>query len=202
MSLPNQKKQAEAASKYAEIRAEVERERVIPWSSAPAFEIGNIVVNPATLRSIADLTVSDNAFLSGEKPTEGDVVAYIWRHHTDYAPDADIDPFVKEFAASDDTAQMTLDVVRHLNSAFSETPAPDKFGGTSTNNSLPPIPSIAAICHEYGNAYGVDPREVADIDLRVVFQCCRAIRMSHSEVSYSEPEKLRTAKSEFLKTYA
>lgn len=202
MSLPNQKKQAEAASKYAEVREEVERERMMPWSSAPAFEIGGFTINPATLRSIADLTVSGNAFLTGDKPTEGDLIAYIWRHHTEYAPMADPESFIEQFSKIKDTAQITLDVVSHLNSAFAETPAPDKFGGSSTQNRLPAIPPIASICHEYGATYGIDPREVADIDLRIVFQCCRAIRMSQGDVSYSEPKKLRNAKSEFLKTYA
>jgi hypothetical protein len=202
MSLPNQKQQKEAAENYQRIRDEIERERVLPWTSASAFEIGPFVVNPASLRSIADLTIAENAFLKNESPTEGDLVAYIWRHHPDYAPDADHSEFLKEFAAIDDTAQSIKDAVKHLNAAFEETPMSARFGETQTKNSLPPIPPIASLCHEYGNAYGVDPREVADIDLRIVFQCCRAIRMSQSDVTYSEPEKLRKAKSEFLKTYA
>ena len=39
-----------------------------------------------------------------------------------------------------------------------------------------------------------------DIDLRIVFQCCRSIRMKDG-AKYSEPSELREAKSEFLKAH-
>ena len=201
MSLPEQKTQAEAASKYAAIRAEVERERILPWTSAPAFEIGSFLVNPISLRSMADLTVAGNAFFTGDAPTEGDLVAYIWRHHPEYSPDADPSNLITEIAELETLDQLSLDTVQHLNTAFEESPNHERFGGALKQNSLPAVAPIAAICHEYGAAYGVDPRDVADIDLRVVFQCCRAIRTSQTDVKYLEPEKLRKAKSEFLKAH-
>jgi hypothetical protein len=201
MSLPDQKTQAEAASKYAAIRAEVEQDRILPWTSAPAFEIGSFLVNPLSLRSMADLTIAGNAFFTDETPNEGDLIAYIWRHHPEYSPGANPSNLITEIAEFDSLEQLSLDTVKHLNTAFEESPNHVNFGGASRQNGLPAVAPIAAICHEYGAAYGVNPREVADIDLRIVFQCCRAIRMSKSDVKYLEPEKLRKAKSDFLKAH-
>lgn len=199
MSLPEQAKRADAAKKYAQIRAEIERNRIMPWTSAPALKIGDYVVNPLSLRSMADLTAAGSAFFSGQKITDGDLIAYIWRHLPEYSPDAEIDGFLHEIA-EDELGKISGDAVKHLNDAFEESPTSSLFGTHSKQNSLPAVAPIAALCHEYGAAYGVDPRTVADIDLRVVFQCCRAIRMSTNGAKYGDPERLRRAKSEFLKS--
>ena len=188
------------ASSYTAIRKQIERARLTPWSSAPAMRIGSFVVNPLSLRSMCDLEIAGNAFLTDGEMVEGDIAAYIWRHHPDYECGADPAKVIKQIAKEDGGTSLLFEVLAHLNAALEETPAGSHFGGTSVDNRLPAIPSIAAICHEYGAAYGVDPREVADIDLRIVFQCIRAIRLT-AGIKYSEPKRLREAKSEFLKTH-
>ena len=198
MSLPKTTATATAASEYAAVRKEIERDRLHAWSSAPTFTIGGVEVAPMTLRSMIDLELSANAFIVGNEPTAGDIVAYIWRHHADFGDEAKRKAFVKHVADATDADQMIADIFDHYGSAFEDSPAPSQYGGTSIDNRLPPIPAIASICHEYGSTFGVDPREVADIDLRIVFQSCRAIRIQ-SGAKYSEPKRLRAAKSEFLK---
>ena len=189
-----------AASNYAAVKKKIERDRLAPWSSAPAMKIGNFVVNPLSLRSMTDLELAGNAFFTGSEIIEGDIAAYIWRHHPDYGDDSKESTFLKEIGSVTDTSGLIGDIVAHQLAAFAETPQCESFGGTKSDNRLPAIPAIASLCHEYGAAYGVDPRAVADIDLRIVFQCCRAIRMSRGEVKYLEPKKLRAAKSELLKS--
>lgn len=189
-----------AASNYAAVKKKIERDRLTPWSSAPAMKIGRFAVHPLSLRSMTDLELSGNAFVTQGDAIEGDVAAYIWRHHPDYAPGADSSKVIAQLGRESDVAALVLGIYEHLAAAFNETPQGASFGGTKSDNRLPAIPSIASICHEYGAAYSVDPREVADIDLRIVFQCCRAIRMSSSDIKYSEPKELRQAKSALLES--
>jgi len=200
MSLPKQTAIATAASNYATIRSQIERDRLHAWSSAPTFTIGDVEVAPMTLRSMIDLELSGNAFIVGSEPTAGDIAAYIWRHHADFGDEAKRKAFIRKVANSKNVDQMVSDIFDHYGCALEESPASTQFGGTSIDNRLPPIPAIASICHEYGATFGVDPREVADIDLRIVFQSCRAIRIQ-SGAKYSEPKRLREAKSEFLKQH-
>ena len=200
MSLPKQTTTATAASNYATIRSQIENDRLHAWSSAPTFTIGDVEVVPMTLRSMIDLELSRNAFIVGSEPTAGDIAAYIWRHHADFGDEAKRKAFVKHVAKSKDADQMIADIFEHYGSALEDSPAATQCGGTSIDNRLPPIPAIASICHEYGATFGVDPREVANIDLRIVFQSCRAIRIQ-SGAKYSEPKRLRSAKSEFLKQH-
>ena len=189
-----------AASSYAEIRKQIERARLTPWSSAPAMRIGSFVVNPLCFRSLIDLELSGNAFTLGDEPIAGDVAAYIWRHMPEFTPSADSSAFLKQVAKENDIDGMIAAIYSHISNPFDETPTGSNFGGVSIINTIPAIPSIAAICHEYGAAYGIDPRAVADIDLRIVFQCCRAIRVQ-TGTKYSEPKRLRQAKSELLKSH-
>jgi len=200
MSLPKQKATATAASNYATIRSQIENDRLHAWSCAPTFTIGDVEVAPMTLRSMIDLELSGNAFIVGSEPTAGDIAAYIWRHHTDFGDEAKRKAFVRNVASSKNVDQMVSDIFDHYGCALEDSPASSQYGGTSIDNRLPPIPAIASICHEYGATFGVDPREVADIDLRIVFQSCRAIRLQ-SGAKYSEPKRLREAKSEFLKQH-
>jgi hypothetical protein len=200
MSLPKQKATATAASNYATIRSQIENDRLHAWSSAPTFTIGDVEVAPMTLRSMIDLELSANAFIVGNDPTAGDIAAYIWRHHADFGDESKRKAFVRHVAKSKDADQMIVDIFEHYGSAMEESPASSQFGGTSIDNRLPPIPAIASVCHEYGATFGVDPRDVADIDLRIVFQSCRAIRIQ-SGAKYSEPKRLRAVKSEFLKQH-
>lgn len=201
MSLPDTKAKATAASNYAAVRKKIQRDRLLPWSSAPAFKIGDFVVNPLSLRSMVDLELAGNAFFTDDNVIEGDLAAYIWRHHPAYGDDGAQASFLKKLARSTDIDSLIAGVLSHLSAAFSETPEGAQFGGYSKSNTLPAIPSIASICSEYGAAFGIDPREVADVDLRIVFQCCRAIRLSKSDVKYLEPKELREAKSQYLKAH-
>lgn len=201
MSLPKQKAKAAAVSNFAEVRKEIESDRLHPWSSAPTFEIGDFTVGPLTLRSQCDLLRADNAVLNGADITEGDLAVYIWRHHADFGDEEKRKEFVKVIAAATDRERLVEDCFDHYMSAFEDTPNGAGFGGTHINSTLPAIPPIAHLCDEYGAAYGIDPREVADIDLRIVFQACRAIRIRTHQTKYLEPKKLRDAKSEFLKAH-
>lgn len=199
MSLPKQTARATAASNYATIRKEIEDDRLHPWSSAPTFTIGDFEVGPLTLRSQCDLSLAGNAVMTGDEITEGDLAVYIWRHHKDFGDEAKRKAFVKEVAKATGFDKLISDAFDHYMSAFLDTPNGASFGGTHMNSALPAIPSIAHLCDEYGSAYGIDPREVADIDLRIVFQACRAIRLRAGNIKYLEPKRLRDAKSEFLK---
>lgn len=195
---------SKAASNYVTVKAEIEGDRLSPWSSAPGFNIGPFVVNPMTLRSMVDLEIAGNAFLINNQMLEGDIGAYIWRHHPDYSPgdSKEKEQFIVTLADCTETAKVTMQIVEHQSAAFAETPEVMSFSsGTSIKSPLPPIPAIASICHEYAAAYGLDPRDVADIDLRILFQCCRAIRMAAGDVKFAEPKKLREAKSQYLKEH-
>ena len=200
MSLPKQTATATAASNYAAVRKEIERDRLTPWSSAPGLRIGSFIVNPLSLRSMTDLEISGNSFFTDVDPIEGDIAAYIWRHHPDYECGANPASVVKQIGNEKDADKLIADIFAHLGAAFEETPASAAFGGTSIDNRLPAIPPIASICHEYAATYSQDPRAVADIDLRVVFQCIRAARLANG-AKYSEPKRLREMKSDFLKEH-
>jgi hypothetical protein len=201
MSLPKQKQTATAASNFAEVRKEIESDRLHPWSSAPTFTIGDFEVGPLTLRSQCDLTLCGCAIVAGAEITEGDLAVYIWRHHADFGNEKKRKKFEKALGASTDRERLVDDCFEHYMAAFEDTPNGAGFGGTHHNSTLPAIPSIAHLCDEYGSAYGIDPREVADIDLRIVFQACRAIRIRGGDTKYLEPKKLREAKSEFIKQH-
>ena len=197
MSLPEQKAKAKAASNYAAARASIERTRLLPWASAVGIQIGDFTVAPLCFRSLIDLELAGNAFTVGDEPIEGDIAAYIWRHLAEFTPSADNSKFIKQIAKVENIDELIEGIYSHIMSPFDETPASSSFGKTSTQNKLPAIPSIAAICDEYGAAYGIDPQDVADIDLRIVFQCCRAQRIRNG-AKYSDPKKLRALKSDFL----
>lgn len=198
MSPPKQTATATAASKYATIRREIETDRLHPWSSAPTFTIGDIEVAPLSFRSLIDLTLAENAIITGADLIEGDLAAYIWRHHPDFGDESKRKAFVKVVGAVTDRENLVADCFDHYTSAFAETPNGASFGEVHHNSALPSVPPIASLCHEYGAAYGIDPRNVADIDLRIVLQACRAIRIQNG-TKYLEPKRLREAKSEFLK---
>ena len=200
MSLPKQTATATAASNYAAVKKSIERARLLPWASAVGIRIGEFTVAPLCLRSLADLELDGNAFICGGDPIEGDIAAYIWRHMPQFMPSTDSSDFVKRIAKVTDVDELIAGVYAHLTAAFEETPAESTFDGHSTKNSLPAIPSVAAICDEYGAAYGINPQDVADIDLRIVFQCCRAQRIRNG-AKYAEPKQLRAAKSQFLKAH-
>lgn len=200
MSLPNQKLIATAANKYAAVRKQIERDRLLPWSSAVGIKIGSFTVAPLSFRSLVDLEIANNSFIIGDDPTPGDIAAYVWRHMPEYMPSADSKRFIKEIATASDVADLIEGIYNHMAGAFMETPAGAQFGGYARDNRLAAIPSIASICDEYGAAYGIDPQDVADIDLRIVFQCCRAQRLKNGE-KYTEPQKLREAKREFLRNH-
>ena len=200
MSLPKTTATATAASEYAAVRKEIERDRLHAWSSAPTFSIGDVEVAPMSLRSMIDLELSGNAFIVGGDPTAGDIAAYIWRHHADFGNESKRKAFVKRIADLKHVDIMIADIFEHYGSAMEDSPASSSYGGTSIDNRLPPIPAIASVCHEYGATFSVDPREVAEIDLRIVFQSCRAIRIQ-AGAKYNEPKRLRAAKSEFLKQH-
>lgn len=199
MSLPKTQATAKAASNYQAVKAEIERARLLPWASAVGVKIGEFIVEPLSFRSLVDLELASNAFVTGANPTPGDIAAYVWRHMPEYKPSASSKDLIKRIADCDaDT--LTLGIYKHISAPFEETPASSQFGGIVQDNRLPALPSVASICSEYGAAFGVDPQDVADIDLRIVFQCCRALRIQNGE-KYNEPKRLRIAKSEFLKAH-
>ena len=200
MSLPKQTATATAASKYASVRQSIERGRLAPWASAVGIRIGDFTVSPLCFRSLVDLELAGNAFTNGDEPVAGDIAAYIWRHMPEFTPSADNGDFIKQVSNVKNVGSLIDDIYSHLTTPFEETPAASSFGGTSKQNSLCAIPSIASLCDEYGAAYGIDPQDVADIDLRIVFQCCRAQRIKNGQ-KYAEPKRLRKAKSEFLKQH-
>ena len=150
---------------------------------------------------MCDLTISKNAFLAGGIPTEADVISYIWRHNSEYSPTGNWKAFYRKVLKGS-VDGLALGVKRHVEDSFLDSPRECDFGNVSRQNSLPAVAPIVSLCHEYGASYGIDPREVADIDLRIIFQCCRAIRMSAGDVKYAEPEKLLKAKQNYLKEYA
>ena len=157
-----------------------------------------------TLRSMVDLEIAGNAFLVGNDIVEGDIGAYIWRHHSDYEAgnNKDQDKFIAELSDCTDVTGIINQIQDHSSDAFSETLQTLSFSeSVSSSSALPAVPVITSICHQYGAAYGIDPRDVADIDLRIVFQCCRAIRMAAGDVKFAAPKKLREAKSQLLKSY-
>lgn len=201
MSLPKQTATATAASNYATIRAEIEADRLHPWSSAPTFTIGDFEVSPLTLRSQLDLQLANNALITGAEITEGDLAAYIWRHHADFGDESKRKAFVKKISEATNAEKLIADCFDHYTSAFADTPNGAGFGGTHINSAMPAIPPIAHLCDEYGAAYGIEPSKVADIDLRIVFQACRAIRMRTHGTKYLEPKRLREAKSDILKAH-
>ena len=200
MSLPKQTATATAASKYAAVREQIKRDRLLPWASCVGVRIGDFTVGPLCFRSLVDLELAGNAFTNGGEPIAGDIAAYIWRHMPEFTPGADNSDFIKKVANVKDVGALLDGIHSHLSTPFDESPASSSFGGTSRDDRLPAVPSVAAICDEYGAAYGIDPQDVADIDLRIVFQCCRAQRLKDGS-KYAEPKRLRTAKSEFLKQH-
>ena len=197
MSLPKQTRAA-AVSNCAAVRRDIELGRLRPWGSAVGITIGDFTVSPLCFRSLVDLEIEGNAFVSNRDPIEGDIAAYIWRHMPEFMPSADNSEFVKAIAKVTDIEALVTGIISHLNSPFEETPAQSQFGGNSAQgDGLPAIPSIASLCDEYGSAYGIDPQDVADIDLRIVFQCCRAQRIKNG-AKYAQPKRLRIARSELL----
>ena len=207
MSLPNPKAKATAASNYAAVKDQIERDRMTPWSSAPAMKIGKFVVNPLSLRSLVDLEISKNEIVTGGGILPGSIGAFIWRHHKDFPDVKEGEVFLKEFAEIKDMQALADGCMKHVKAAFAETPEGSSFGGTRRNDSMPAVPSISFYCDEYAAAYGLNPLDVADIDLRVVFQQIRSIRLRHhrqgigGEYTYLEPKALREAAGQLLQSH-
>ena len=200
----NQQKAQKAANEYAEARAKLEKDRLRAWSSAPGLKIGNFAVYPLSLQSMIDLELEENAFFTGSQILNGDIAAYIWRHMPEYDRsdpnyEKNLKRFIRKIAKETNPAKLVTGIQNHIETAFVDDPTVVRFGGTSKRYTMSPIPGVAAICHEYGSTYGVDPVEVSQMDLRIVFQCCRAIRISQGEAKFSEPEPLLRAKSKYLK---
>tara|TARA_R110000744_G_scaffold373363_1_gene485495 strand:+ start:410 stop:1021 length:612 start_codon:yes stop_codon:yes gene_type:complete len=202
MSLPLSKEKESAQENYSQVRAEIERNRLLPWGSATECLVGEFIIKPLCFRSYVDLSLAQNAILTKKKVSEGDVIAYIWRHDKEYSPTGDPSKVIEKVAKMESVTDLIKGIAKHLNDAFEEPPAPDYFSDkTEENNRLYPIPIVAGLCHEYGAAYGINPTEVADIDIRIIFQCIRARRISTENAEYLEPKRLRQAKSDFLKSY-
>ncbi len=205
MSQTKEQKLAAAASNYAAVKSKIESDRLLPWSSAPSAQIGEFEVNPLSLRSLADLELCENAIVCGSAITEGDIVAYIWRHHPDYGDDEKREEFIKTASKVKDSRRLVLDAFDHVKSAFAETPEGVETGAQRMTNAMPPIPDIAHYCDEIGAAYSINPLDVADMPAVIVFQLCRAIRLRLSRSGqgpvyrYLEPKELRDAAGETLK---
>ena len=193
MSLPTTTETAKAANSYKAVRDDIERARLLPWSSAVGIDIGGFTVAPLSFRSLVDLEIAGNSFVVGGTPLPGDIAAYLWRHQAEYKPSACSKSFVAKVADAKNVGELVSGIYAHIAVAFDDTPAASSFGGHASDNRLQPIPAIASICDEYGSAYGVDPQDVADYDLRIVFQCCRAQRIKQG-AKYLEPKKAQKRK--------
>lgn len=201
---------------YAETKAKIERDRLLPWASSTSYKIAGYDMLPLTLSSLIDLELNDNYILTQKYNNKiaGDVVAYIWRHTKHYREDGgdwrtalEKQKLIKKVAKKYDLNALLEQCEAHYENALAESPVCIVLSkNTVKNYKMPASPSIAYIVDEVCAEYSISIDECMRTPVKKLFQLMRCIRLrKHSEgrgakVSFKEPAELKEAiKSELRK---
>ena len=192
---------------YAQIKAKVEKERLLPWASSTSHKIAGYEMLPVTLSSMVDMELNTNYILTGKhhKNIAGDIVAYIWRHTRHYKADGgdwrtalEKQKLIRKVAKKYDLNALLVQCIAHYENALEESPiCITTDGGTKKSYKMPASPSVAYIVDEVCAEYSISINECMQSPIKKIFQLMRCIRLrKHSEgrgakVSFNEPSELK-----------
>lgn len=180
--------------------------RLLAWSSgAEAIFNDKINLKPLTAKAWVDLKLVGNAFIIGGKPSDQDVLEYIWRNHPNYTSEktAESEKIKRKigYIFSKTDAKELLDAVYdHINDAFAEMPVGiNTKSGFLRNNTIQPIEGMIGAIDEVAARYGQNPIDVLTYPLNRIFQLQKAIRIATiPDYKLAEPTLIRTIKQEIL----
>jgi len=189
-----------------EATARIAENRLLAWSSASnVVKLGKVPLQPLTAKAWIDLKLVDNAIACGGKPTDQDVLEYLWRNSSGYSPDANT---ASEKAkrkigftfAKTEAGELLKLVYRHINDAFVELPQSIKCSnGVSRNNTMPAIEGMIGAIDEVASRYGQNPIDVLTWPLNRIFQLQKAIRLATiPDYKLAEPQLIKAIKQEIL----
>lgn len=185
---------------FAELRGAAEQRihkaRLGAWLSGPIeTSVGPFKLIEPSLRSLADLEHAGNLLVAdANEATEGDVLAYIWRH---LARPMRFGRFCRKSRKLDFEA-LSREAFAHLIAAYDERPVSEGSGGLQRSFTMPAVAPIASYCDELASAYGLDPSIVADWPIAKVFQLLRASRMRRYGAKYGDHPEMIRLKSHYL----
>lgn len=199
---------------YAETRAKIEHERLVPWASSTSHKIAGYEVLPLTLSSLIDLQISKN-FLVGV-PSEsnepvGDVLNYLWRHTKYYTNNPSFISKFHKYLFLKKVSKLSIEKIareclNHYEYAVEESPA----GVQITNDTrrvmkMSASPTVAYLVDEVCAEYTITISEVMSMPIKKLFQLMRCIRLRKrgegrgSDITYAEPKELKESIKEELK---
>lgn len=196
---------------YAQIKAKVETERLLPWASSTSHKIAGYEIMPLTLSSLVDLQLSDNFIVGGEPDDSklvGDVLNYIWRHTEHYRLKPNLITRFHKYVFLRKLSKVLIEkvakeCVNHFEYAMEETPAGVSISnGTSRNLKMSASPSVAYLVDEVCGEYTITISECMNTPIKQLFQLMRCIRLRKrsegrgGDISYSEPKEVK----DFIKT--
>ena len=191
---------------YAETRAKIEHDRLIPWASSISHKIAGYEVLPLTLSSLVDLQISKN-FLVGV-PLEsndliGDVLNYLWRHTKYYKNNPSFIGKFHKYLFLKKVSKLSIEKIAkeclaHFEYATEESPA----GVQITNDTrrvmkMSASPTVAYLVDEVCAEYNVTISEVMNMPIKKMFQLMRCIRLRKrgegrgGDITYPEPKELK-----------
>lgn len=196
----------ELTAEYNAEAARIELTRLATWSSlAMQTEIAGIAARPLTLQAWIDLKAAGNALVSGEEPTAGDLIAYIWRNHPLYATAASrgakrIQKAITKAVITQDPMDVIASIFEHIDEAFGESPEnANAKAGNARYSGFPAVMGGVYAIDEIANRYGMHPHEVLAMPLTQIYQLQKVIR--HCTVpNYkpAQPDTLRRLSGKIL----
>lgn len=197
----------ELADDLREAEARIVENRLLAWSSDAGEEtIGKMSLVPFTAKAWVDLKLVGNKMVCDGKPTDDDVLEYLWRNSKHYGPEANAKTQKAKkaigylFGKSKDN-ELQMIAYRHLNDAFAEIPECVNSGSNSFSreNKMPAIEGIVGAIDEVAARYGQNPQDVLSWSMNRIFQLQKAIRLATiPDYKLAEPGLVKMIKQEIL----
>ena len=193
---------------YAEAKAKVEYERLIPWAKETSYKIAGYEINEPTLSSIVDLQLTNNFIVGSSQKSKGlvgDVLNYLWRHTKHYRSKPTFVSRFHKYLFLRKMAKLSMDEVgkdciEHFSSAIEESPAGIISQSRTTRSlKMSACPTIAYLVDEICAEYTMTIDECINMPIPKLFQLLRCIRLRKrgegrgGDISYPEPKEVKEA---------
>ena len=188
-------------------KARILKNRLSAWCSDKGETvIDKITLLPLTGKAWVDLKVVGNKFVCEGKPTDNDIMQYLWRNSDKYDANSNrktikAKQYIGYLFAQSEPGEFLKIVYNHINAAFGELPESIKVTGQSFSreNKIPAIDGIVGAIDEVAARYGQNPQDVLNWSMNRIFQLQKAIRLATiPNYKLAEPKLIKMIKQEIL----
>ena len=188
-------------------KAKIYKNRLMAWCSNEGESfIDKITLLPLTGKAWIDLKVVGNKFVCEGRPTDNDIMQYLWRNSDKYDANSNKKTIKAKqrigylFAKSEPGKFLKI-VYDHINAAFEELPESSKIKSESVNrkNTMEEIEGIVGAIDEVAARYGQNPATVLNWSMNRIFQLQKAIRLATiPDYKLAEPKLIKMIKQQIF----